>query len=48
MKFDESGGTQAMLVLMSDKNINVQVESIKGVTKLIQTGTLKKILGERK
>jgi hypothetical protein len=27
-----------MLVLMMDKNINCQVEAIKGVTKLIQTG----------
>jgi hypothetical protein len=35
-----------MLVLMNDKNINVQVEAIKGITKLIQTVKIRKTLIE--
>eukprot|EP00026_Physarum_polycephalum_P001226 Phypoly_transcript_01227.p1 GENE.Phypoly_transcript_01227~~Phypoly_transcript_01227.p1 ORF type:complete len:1145 (+),score=181.20 Phypoly_transcript_01227:25-3435(+) len=45
-RFDESGGTQAMLVLMADKNVTCQVEAIKGVTKLIQNAKIRKALIE--
>lgn len=38
LKFDEAGGTQAILAMAYSKDVALQVEAVRCVTNLIQTG----------
>lgn len=40
MKFDDAGGTQAMLSLAFSSDINIQIDAIRCLANLIQTGMI--------